>query len=70
VDADDWTPQHVTRALRAGDLTAGEIDVALIGGAHRESDALAAAGATWCIPEILPGTTAGEALAMAATPPG
>jgi alkanesulfonate monooxygenase SsuD/methylene tetrahydromethanopterin reductase-like flavin-dependent oxidoreductase (luciferase family) len=70
VDADDWTPQHVTRALRAGDLTAGEVDVALVGGAHPDSDALAAAGATWCIREILPGTTAGEALTMAATPPG
>ena len=70
VDADDWTPQHVTSALRAGDLAAGEVDVALVGGAHPDSEALAAAGATWCFPEILPGTTAADAMAMAATPPG
>jgi hypothetical protein len=70
VDADVWTPQHVTGALSAGDLTAGEIDVALVGGSHPDADALAAAGATWCIPEILPGATAADALAIAATPPG
>ena len=29
-----------------------------------------AAGATWCVPEILPGATAAEALGAAATPPG
>ena len=69
MDADAWTPQHVTSALRAGDLAAGEVDVALVGGEHPDSEALAAAGATWCFPEILPGTTAADALAMAATPP-
>ena len=65
-----WTPEHVTTALCAGDLAAGEIDVALVGGSHPDAEALGAAGATWCIPEILPGATAAEALAMAATPPG
>jgi alkanesulfonate monooxygenase SsuD/methylene tetrahydromethanopterin reductase-like flavin-dependent oxidoreductase (luciferase family) len=70
VGADAWKPQDVTSALRAGDLAAGEIDVALVGGAHPDSEALAAAGATWCFPEILPGATTAEALAMAATPPG
>ena len=57
-------------ALRAGDLAAGEIDVALVGGTHPDAEALGAAGATWCFPEILPGATADDALAMAATPPG
>lgn len=70
VDADIWTPEHVTTALRAGELTAGEFDVALVGGAHPDPQALGAAGATWCFPEILPGATAADALAMAATPPG
>ena len=70
VDADIWTPGHVTAALHAGDLTAGEIDVALVGGAHPDPDALSAAGATWCFPEILPGATAADALAAATTPPG
>ncbi len=69
VDADTWTPQHVTTALAAGELTAGEIDVALVGGSHPDAEALSAAGATWCIPEILPGSTAAEALAIASTPP-
>jgi alkanesulfonate monooxygenase SsuD/methylene tetrahydromethanopterin reductase-like flavin-dependent oxidoreductase (luciferase family) len=70
VDADAWTPEHVTTALRAGDLTVGQIDVALVGGAHPDAEALSAAGATWCVPEILPGATAADALAVAATPPG
>jgi hypothetical protein len=54
----------------AGDLAAGAIDVALVGGTHPDAEALEAAGATWCFPEILPGATAPEALATAATPPG
>jgi alkanesulfonate monooxygenase SsuD/methylene tetrahydromethanopterin reductase-like flavin-dependent oxidoreductase (luciferase family) len=70
VDAESWTPRHVTTALSVGDLTAGEIDVALVGGSHPDPDALSAAGGTWSIPEILPGATAAEALAMASTPPG
>lgn len=70
VDADAWTPQHVTTALTSGDLTAGEIEVALVGGTHPDPEALSAAGATWCFPEILPGATAAEAMALAATPPG
>jgi alkanesulfonate monooxygenase SsuD/methylene tetrahydromethanopterin reductase-like flavin-dependent oxidoreductase (luciferase family) len=70
VDADIWTPEHVTAALRAGGLAPGEIDVALVGGAHPDTDELGAAGATWCFPEVLPGATAADAMAMAATPPG
>ena len=70
MDTDAWTPEHVATALSSGDLTAGEIEVALVGGTHPEPEALSAAGATWCFPEILPGATAAEALAVAATPPG
>jgi len=70
VDADAWTPEHITNALRAGELVAGEIDVELVGGTHPDPEALGAAGATWCFPEILPGATAGDALAAAVTPPG
>jgi alkanesulfonate monooxygenase SsuD/methylene tetrahydromethanopterin reductase-like flavin-dependent oxidoreductase (luciferase family) len=70
VDADVWTPEHVTTALRAGDLTPGEVEVALVGGIHPDAEALSAAGATWCFPEILPGVTAADALAVAERPPG
>jgi alkanesulfonate monooxygenase SsuD/methylene tetrahydromethanopterin reductase-like flavin-dependent oxidoreductase (luciferase family) len=70
VDVEEWTPAHVEVAMRAGDLEAGAIDVALVGGTHPDPDALAAAGATWCIPEILPGATADDAMAVASTPPG
>jgi alkanesulfonate monooxygenase SsuD/methylene tetrahydromethanopterin reductase-like flavin-dependent oxidoreductase (luciferase family) len=69
VDADAWTPQQVTAALSAGDLAVGEIEVALVGGSHPDPEALGAAGATWCIPEILPGATAADALAVATRPP-
>src|SRR4051794_22841682 len=34
VDAESWTPQHVATALSAGDLAAGQIEVALVGGSH------------------------------------
>ncbi len=70
VGAEVWTAEHVTAALRAGDLTAGTVDVVLVGGAHPDWQALAASGATWCIPEILPGATASDALTAAANLPG
>jgi alkanesulfonate monooxygenase SsuD/methylene tetrahydromethanopterin reductase-like flavin-dependent oxidoreductase (luciferase family) len=70
VDVDTWTPDAVTTALCAGDLVSGTIDVALVGGTHPDPDALSAAGATWCFPEILPGAAATDAFAIAATPPG
>jgi alkanesulfonate monooxygenase SsuD/methylene tetrahydromethanopterin reductase-like flavin-dependent oxidoreductase (luciferase family) len=69
VGADAWTARDVTDALTAGGLAAGEIDVVLVGGTHPDSAALGAAGATWCMPEILPGATAADALARALTPP-
>jgi alkanesulfonate monooxygenase SsuD/methylene tetrahydromethanopterin reductase-like flavin-dependent oxidoreductase (luciferase family) len=70
VDAAAWTPDHVTTALANGELNAGELDVVLVGGSHPDPDALADAGATWCLPEILPATTAAEALAIATARPG
>lgn len=70
VGAGVWTPEHVTTALRAGDLTAGDVEVVLVGGTHPAAEALTAAGATWCIPEILPGATAADARAAAERPPG
>ena len=69
VGVENWTPQHVSDALSAGSSTARSVDLVLVGGTHPEPDALAGAGATWCVPEILPGATATEALAAAATPP-
>ena len=70
VSVDAWAPEHVTAALEAGALAAGTLDVALVGGAYPDPEALGAAGATWCIPEVLPGATAADALTAAATPPG
>jgi alkanesulfonate monooxygenase SsuD/methylene tetrahydromethanopterin reductase-like flavin-dependent oxidoreductase (luciferase family) len=69
VDVDAWSPEHVTAALGSGGLAAGAVDVALVGGTHPDPEALAAAGATWCLPEILPGATGAEALARAAGGP-
>jgi hypothetical protein len=70
VGEDVWRPDHVVAALDAGQLTAGTLDVALVGGAHPDPAALATAGATWCIPEVLPGATVADASATAATRPG
>jgi alkanesulfonate monooxygenase SsuD/methylene tetrahydromethanopterin reductase-like flavin-dependent oxidoreductase (luciferase family) len=69
VGADTWSPDNVTSALQSGGLSVGEIDLALVGGAHPESHALAEVGATWCIPEVLPGATASDAKALAGTSP-
>ncbi len=64
-----WTPQRVTDSLAAGGLAPGSIDVALVGGTHPDPAGLAAAGATWCVPEIEPGATAADALRLSATTP-
>lgn len=69
VGASTWSPDIVTTALQGGGLSAGEIDLALVGGAHPDSHALAEVGATWCIPEILPDATASDAKALASTSP-
>lgn len=70
VGADIWSPALVHAALDAGDLHPGECEVVLVGGTHPDPDALAAAGVTWCMPEILPGTTAATAMATASAAPG
>jgi hypothetical protein len=70
VNAESWTPDHVGDGLAAGGLIAGSVDVILVGGVHPDPAALGAAGATWCMPEILPGATASDALARASSPPG
>lgn len=57
-----WSPEHVTDVLGRGGFAPGEIDVVLTGGEHPDPDRLAAAGATWAIPELMPGTTKTEAL--------
>ena len=69
VGGDEWQPAHVTGALTAGGLVAGELEVVLVGGIHPDRAALEAAGATWCMPEILPGATATDALTLATTRP-
>jgi alkanesulfonate monooxygenase SsuD/methylene tetrahydromethanopterin reductase-like flavin-dependent oxidoreductase (luciferase family) len=69
VGGGDWSPATVAAALAAGGLEAGSLDVALVGDAHPQPGALEAAGATWCIPEILPGATAADALTRAASRP-
>ena len=69
VGVDAWSPDNATTALEAGGLTAGEVDLALVGGTHPDAHALADVGTTWCIPEILPGATASDARAAASTSP-
>lgn len=69
VGADTWSPDHIARALQGGGLSPGEIDLALVGGTHPDPRALGEAGATWCVPEILPGATASDAAALASTSP-
>ncbi len=67
--AEVWSPDHVAAALEAGGFSPGEIDVALVGGNHPDPATLAEAGATWCIPEIMPGASASEAMALAGVSP-
>jgi alkanesulfonate monooxygenase SsuD/methylene tetrahydromethanopterin reductase-like flavin-dependent oxidoreductase (luciferase family) len=65
----DWTPQHVTTALAAAGRGAGELEVVLVGGTHPDPPALADAGATWCVAEVMPGATATDALLTARAAP-
>jgi alkanesulfonate monooxygenase SsuD/methylene tetrahydromethanopterin reductase-like flavin-dependent oxidoreductase (luciferase family) len=69
VDRREWSPRDVSDALGAGALTAGTLDVVLVGGVHPDPDALAAAGATWCMPEVEPGATVADAMAVASSAP-
>lgn len=69
VGREEWTPQDIAEALAAGSFAPGAIDVALVGGTHPDPEALAAAGATWAVPEVLPGTSGAEAVRRASTQP-
>jgi alkanesulfonate monooxygenase SsuD/methylene tetrahydromethanopterin reductase-like flavin-dependent oxidoreductase (luciferase family) len=69
VGAPTWEPHHIASALEAGALAAGAVDVVLVGGTFPDPDALGDAGTTWCVPELMPGLTAADALAVASTPP-
>jgi len=69
VDGGDWSPATVESCLAAGGLAPGSVEVALVGDAHPDPAALEAAGATWCIPEVLPGATVADALSRAAARP-
>lgn len=69
VGRDEWTPRDVAEALAAGSFAPGAVDIALVGGTHPDPEALAAAGATWAVPEVLPGASGDEAMLRASTPP-
>ena len=69
VGVEEWTPEHVRDILTAGDFESGAIDIVLVGGTHPDAAALAEAGATWGVREVMPGASAAEALARASTPP-
>lgn len=62
VGRSEWAPDDVAAALKAGSFEAGAIDIALVGGDFPKPDELAAAGATWLIPELVPGTSFEHAL--------
>ncbi len=64
-DADAWSPTNVTEALANADSAPGEIDIVLVGGGHPDPAALAAAGATWLMPEILPEASLDDARDLA-----
>ena len=68
VGRSEWTPRDVVEALAAGSFAPGAIDVALVGGTHPDPGALAAAGATWAVLEVLPGATGADAMRRASTP--
>jgi alkanesulfonate monooxygenase SsuD/methylene tetrahydromethanopterin reductase-like flavin-dependent oxidoreductase (luciferase family) len=65
VGAAIWRADHVSEALDAARVQPGALDVVLVGGAHPDADELAAAGATWVVPEIPPGESAEVALTVA-----
>ncbi len=69
VGAADWEPAHVTEALTAAGVSPGELEIILVGGRHPDPGALAAAGATWLVPEIDDDAPPGAARALARTGP-
>jgi len=64
-----WAAAHVRTVGDHLGAEGGNIDVALVGGSFPDPDSLAQAGATWLIPEILPGASAAGARAVAAAGP-
>jgi len=67
-----WQPAQVASVVEAISRAGGQgalMDVALVGSHHPDPAALVAAGASWLIPEIRPGTSAAEARALAADGP-
>jgi alkanesulfonate monooxygenase SsuD/methylene tetrahydromethanopterin reductase-like flavin-dependent oxidoreductase (luciferase family) len=65
VGAAEWHAEHVTDALAAAGVKAGALEVVLVGGRHPDPAALAAAGATWLVPEIFDDTGHGTARTIA-----
>lgn len=68
VGSTEWLPPQVAAGI--GELAGSSVDVALVGGRHPDPPALAAAGATWAVKEVHPGTSGADALAIAGSPPG
>ncbi len=70
VGGGEWLPEHA-ETVRAESSAHGldQLEVVLVGGTHDDPGELAAAGATWLIPELLPGTTIAEATAIASAGP-
>jgi alkanesulfonate monooxygenase SsuD/methylene tetrahydromethanopterin reductase-like flavin-dependent oxidoreductase (luciferase family) len=69
VGVEAWSAQDVADTLTVGGLEAGALDVVLVGGHHSEPDALAAAGATWAVVEVMPDASLADALAVARRDP-
>ena len=71
VGAERWQPDDVTNALAAAEAGASDksFDLVLVGGEHPDPGALAAAGATWAMPEIEPDWSIEDALAIARNGP-
>jgi alkanesulfonate monooxygenase SsuD/methylene tetrahydromethanopterin reductase-like flavin-dependent oxidoreductase (luciferase family) len=69
VGAEVWTPADVTDTLERGGPGLRDLEIALVGGRHPDPDALAAAGASWALVEVLPGTSASAARDVARSAP-
>jgi alkanesulfonate monooxygenase SsuD/methylene tetrahydromethanopterin reductase-like flavin-dependent oxidoreductase (luciferase family) len=70
VGADVWTADDVAATFSVAGPRLGALDLVLVGGEHRDPEALEAAGATWALIEILPDTPADEARRIARSGPG
>jgi alkanesulfonate monooxygenase SsuD/methylene tetrahydromethanopterin reductase-like flavin-dependent oxidoreductase (luciferase family) len=71
VGGGEWNTEHVTDVLAAAQVEPGALDIVLVGGHHADPTALAAAGATWAVIEVMPGSSAETARAIARqAPPG